>query len=57
MIRGVAGCEDGCPSDAKRLVSEGFGGFNLSYIEGGILSAVKTTDDGKEISVRIFPDF
>lgn len=57
MIRGVAGCESGCPSDAKSLVSDGFGDFNLSYIEGGILSAVQKLDDGKEVSVRIFPDF
>jgi hypothetical protein len=57
MIRGVAGCENGCPSDAKRLVKEGFGNFTLSYIEGGILSAVHTLDDGKEISVKLFPDF
>lgn len=57
MIRGVAGCESGCPSDAKSLVSDGFGSFNLSYIEGGILSAVQKLDDGKEVSVKIFPDF
>lgn len=57
MIRGVAGCENGCPSDAKSLVSDGFGSFNLSYIEGGILSAAQTLDDGKEVSVKIFPDF
>jgi len=57
MIRGVAGCEQGCPSDAKSLVSEGFGKFTLSYIEGGILSAIQTLDDGKEISVKLFPDF
>ena len=28
MIRGVAGCEGGCPSDAQSLVREGFGDFN-----------------------------
>ncbi|MBI4844756.1 MAG: hypothetical protein HY809_10665 [Nitrospirae bacterium] len=57
MIRGVAGCEQGCPSDAKSLVRNGFGKFRLEYIEGGILSASHTLGDGKEVSVKIFPDF
>ncbi len=57
MIRGVAGCEGGCPSDAKGLVREGFGDFNLSYIEGGILSAVHGLENGKSLSVKIFPEF
>jgi len=35
MIRGVAGCEGGCPSDARAFVKEGFGNFRVSYIEGG----------------------
>ncbi len=57
MIRGVAGCEGGCPADAQSLVRQGFGSFNLSYIEGGILSAVCTLDNGKPFSVKIFPEF
>ncbi|GBE05125.1 MAG TPA: hypothetical protein ENG95_04270 [Nitrospirae bacterium] len=57
MIRGVAGCEGGCPADAKGLVRQGFGGFSLSYIEGGILSAVCTLDNGQPFSVNIFPEF
>lgn len=57
MIRGVAGCEGGCPADAKGLVRQGFGDFSLSYIEGGILSAVCTLDNGKPFSVKIFPEF
>lgn len=57
MIRGVAGCEGGCPSDAMRMVREGFGAFKLEYVEGGILTAVQTLDDGKPIEVKIFPDF
>ena len=57
MIRGVAGCEGGCPADAQSLVREGFGRFNLSYIEGGILSAVCGLEDGKSVSVKIFPEF
>ncbi len=57
MVKGVAGCEGGCPSDAKSLVREGFGGFNISYIEGGILSAVHGLENGKSLSVKIFPEF
>jgi hypothetical protein len=57
MIRGVAGCEGGCPADAQSLVKDGFGRFDLSYIEGGILSAVCGLEDGKSVSVRIFPEF
>ncbi len=57
MIRGVAGCERGCPSDAQSLVSQGFGNFHLSYIEGGILSAIHKLENGQEVSVKIFPDF
>lgn len=57
MIRGVAGCESGCPADAQSLVKDGFGRFDLSYIEGGILSAVCGLEDGKSVSVRIFPEF
>ncbi len=57
MIRGVAGCEGGCPSDAKSLVQEGFGDFSISYVEGGILTANQTLDDGKPFEVKIFPGF
>ena len=57
MIRGVAGCEGGCPSDAQSLVREGFGKFSISYVEGGILTANQTLDDGKPFEVKIFPDF
>jgi hypothetical protein len=57
MIRGVAGCEDGCPADAKGLVSRGHGGFRLSYIEGGILSAQAELPGGAEVAIKIFPDF
>lgn len=57
MIRGVAGCEGGCPADAKNLVKKGFGEFHLAYIEGGILSARRTLDDTSSIEIRIFPDF
>jgi hypothetical protein len=57
MIRGVAGCEGGCPSDAKGLVRDGFGNFELSYVEGGILSAVCMLENGKDLTVKVFPDF
>lgn len=57
MIRGVAGCEGGCPSDAKSVVREGFGNFDLSYVEGGILKAVQPLDNGKPLEIKIFPDF
>jgi hypothetical protein len=57
MIRGVAGCEGGCPADAKNLVRQGFGDFRLSYIEGGILSAVCTLENGKPLNLKIFPEF
>lgn len=57
MIRGVAGCEGGCPADAQSLVREGFGDFDLAYIEGGILTAVNKINGSKMIEVKIFPDF
>lgn len=57
MIRGVAGCEGGCPSDAMRMVREGFGNFKLEYVEGGILTAIQTLDSGKPVEIKLFPDF
>ncbi|NOX19966.1 MAG: hypothetical protein GXO99_01705 [Nitrospirae bacterium] len=57
MIKGVFGCEEGCPADAKRLVSEGYGGFHLEYIEGGILSATYGLSNGERLEVKVFPDF
>jgi hypothetical protein len=57
MIRGIAGCEDGCPSNAKGLVEKGFGNFEMKYIEGGILSAKTKVDEGKVLELRMFPDF
>lgn len=57
LIRGVAGCEDGCPADAKGLVSRGLQGFALEYVEGGILLANSTMPDGRTVSFKLFPDF
>lgn len=57
MIRGIAGCEGGCPADAKSLVRKGFKNFELKYIEGGILSAQVGVEDGKILHLKMFPDF
>lgn len=57
MVKGIAGCEKGCPSDAKGLVSRGVSDFTLEYIEGGILSATAKTADNTIISLKMFPDF
>ena len=57
MVKGIAGCEKGCPSDAKGLVSRGVRDFALEYIEGGILSATAKTKDGTVIFLKMFPDF
>ncbi|HHN66177.1 MAG TPA: hypothetical protein ENK09_12530 [Nitrospirae bacterium] len=57
MIKGVFGCEEGCPADAKRLVQEGYDGFRLEYIEGGILKAEYDTGSSGKLTVKVFPDF
>jgi hypothetical protein len=57
MIKGVAGCEAGCPSDAQNVVRQGFGSFKLEYVEGGILTAIQNVDNGRELEIKIFPDF
>lgn len=57
MVRGIAGCESGCPADAKGLVSAGFRNFKLEYVEGGILTAKAATQNGKGLSLKMFPDF
>ncbi|HEY6011601.1 MAG TPA: hypothetical protein VIX18_09030, partial [Nitrospirota bacterium] len=54
MVKGIAGCEGGCPADAQRFVARGFTNFKLAYIEGGILQAVAKTENGKDVSVRMF---
>ncbi len=56
MVKGIAGCEGGCPADAKRLVARGIANFELDYIEGGILQA-KATVNGQVVSLKMFPDF
>lgn len=56
MVRGIAGCEGGCPANAREFVAKGFAKFELSYIEGGILAA-KAVVGGKELNLKMFPDF
>ncbi len=57
MIRGIVGCERGCPADAKGLISRGYKEFDLQYIEGGILTARSVTADGRPLYIKMFPDF
>ncbi len=57
MIKGIVGCERGCPADAKGLVSRGFKDFELQYIEGGILSARRSVGEGRFMYIKMFPDF
>jgi hypothetical protein len=44
-------------SRMMNLVREGFGEFRISYIEGGILSAVCSLRKGGSLSIKVFPDF
>lgn len=57
MIKGIAGCEHGCPANAKNLVSAGYKGFDVEYVEGGILTAHIRTGAGSLLSLKMFPDF
>jgi hypothetical protein len=57
MVRGIAGCESGCPSNALELVNRGVKNFKISYIEGGILTAKAMTEDEKTITLKMFPEF
>ena len=57
MVKGIAGCEAGCPADAKSVVKKGYKNFKLEYIEGGILSATAEIGQGEILSLKLFPDF
>ncbi|KAF0179150.1 MAG: hypothetical protein FD164_2069 [Nitrospirae bacterium] len=57
MIKGIAGCERGCPADAKGLTARGYKGFELNYVEGGILTARSVVGSGNRLTVKMFPDF
>ncbi|KJR43992.1 hypothetical protein MCHI_000109 [Candidatus Magnetoovum chiemensis] len=57
MIKGVAGCEHGCPADAKSLVYTGFKDYKLTYTDGGILSASCVLKNNETMDIKIFPGF
>ncbi len=57
MVKGIAGCEEGCPANARELVEQGYKDFALQYVEGGILTAVTKMANGKALSLKLFPDF
>ena len=57
MIRGVVGCEQGCPANAKDLVEQGFRNFSLAYVEGGILTATAAVPGGHTMTLKLFPEF
>ena len=57
MIRGIAGCERGCPANAQNLVSSGYKGFEMQYVDGGILTARRKTAEGSMLALKMFPDF
>jgi hypothetical protein len=57
MIKGIAGCEAGCPANAKSLVERGYQNFTLRYVEGGILTATAKVADNKLLTLKLFPDF
>lgn len=57
MVRGVAGCEGGCPADARWLVRRGFGDYQLNYIDGGILTAKRELTPDSFLEIKIFPEF
>ncbi len=57
MVKGIAGCEDGCPADAKTLVTKGHGTFAIEYIEGGILSARAPLSSDETLDLKMFPEF
>ncbi len=57
MVKGIAGCEAGCPANAKSLVEKGYQNFTLQYVEGGILTASAKIAGGTTLSLKLFPDF
>ncbi len=57
LVRGIAGCEGGCPADAMGVVRAGYRNFKIEYVEGGILTAKAKTSDGTSLSLKMFPDF
>ncbi len=57
MIKGIVGCERGCPANAKDLESTGHKGFEVRYVEGGILTAHIMIADGGIFYLKMFPEF
>jgi len=57
MVKGIAGCENGCPANAQALVRAGFGEYRLAYVEGGILTASYEVQEGKSFEIKMFPEF
>ncbi len=57
MVQGIAGCEKGCPADAQSLVRRGFKAYDLTYVEGGILTARYEIKPGSTIEIKMFPEF
>lgn len=57
MVRGIAGCESGCPANAQSLVRNGHKNFILEYVEGGILVAEADLGSGGKVMLKIFPEF
>lgn len=57
LIRGVVGCEQGCPANAKEVVERGYLNFTLNYVEGGILTAMAPIEGGRTVTIKLFPDF
>ena len=57
MVRGICGCQNGCPADAQSFVRRGCRNYRLEYIEGGILKAVLDTRGGGPLEIRMFPEF
>lgn len=57
MVRGICGCQSGCPADAQGFVRRGCREYRLEYIEGGILKAVLDTPDDCPLEIRMFPEF
>jgi len=56
MIKGIAGCEKGCPADANGIASRAFKGFELQYREGGFLSAHALLRNDRHFYLKMFPD-
>ena len=55
MVKGIAGCEAGCRRSACRVGE--YDNFSLKYIEGGILTAQADMPGGRQLSLKLFPDF